>query len=61
MPRVVAAGLGAALQAADVATEFGTEAAQALLDRRRVLTRHAERGYYGTARRGDQAFDEAVT
>jgi hypothetical protein len=61
MPRVLAAGLGAALQAADVATEFGTEAAQALLDRHRALTRQVERGYHGAARRGDQAFDEAVT
>jgi hypothetical protein len=59
MPRVLAAGLGAALQAADVATEFGTEAAQALLDRHRALTRQVERGYHGAARRGDQALTDA--
>lgn len=59
-PRVLAAGIGALLDAADVAAELGPDAARALLARPQALARRAERRYHGAVERGDLAISQAT-
>jgi len=51
--RLLAAGLGAALQAVEVLTEFGAEAARVVIDRSRATAEEADRRYHQAAERGD--------
>lgn len=60
VPRMLAAGIGALVQAAEVASELGAESARAVLDRRRSMVRRAERGYREAATKGDQAIGQAA-
>jgi hypothetical protein len=55
VPRLLAAGLGAALQAADALVELGAEGASAAAVRGRAAVDVADRAYRGAARRGDLA------
>jgi hypothetical protein len=50
---LVAAGLGATLQAVEVLTEFGAEAARVVIDRSRTTASEADRRYHEAADRGD--------
>jgi hypothetical protein len=58
---VLVAGLGAALQAVEVLTEFGAEAARKVIDGSRAGAGRAERGYHEAARRGDLLIRRAVS
>lgn len=59
-PRVLLAGLGALLEAAEVMSELGAESARVLLAHRENLARRAERGYEDAVSRGDQALGQAA-
>ncbi|MEY9910639.1 hypothetical protein ABIA35_006883 [Catenulispora sp. MAP12-49] len=51
--RLFAAGIGSALQAVEVLTEFGAETARVVIDRGRATAGEADRRYHAAARRGD--------
>lgn len=57
---MLAAGLGALLQAADIASEFGAECAHVLLARTQALADRVEHGYHDAADRGDLAIGRAT-
>lgn len=50
---ILAAGLGATLQAVEVLTEFGAEAARVVIDKGRTTVTEADRRYHEAADRGD--------
>lgn len=60
VPRVLAAGLGAALQAADVLVEFGAEGATQAALKARSAAEAADRAYRAAARRGDLTLRRAA-
>ncbi|MEY9934975.1 hypothetical protein ABH926_009646 [Catenulispora sp. GP43] len=51
--KLFAAGVGAALQAVEVLTEFGAETARVVIDRGQATASEADRRYHAAARRGD--------
>ena len=60
IPRLVAAGVGVALEAVDALTELGVETVQATVTRARAVEREVDRRYHQAARRGDEAIGHAV-
>jgi hypothetical protein len=56
-----AAGLGAALQAVEVLTEFGAETARVVIDRGRTTVDQADRRYHAAAQRGDLLIKDVVS
>lgn len=57
---LLAAGLGAALQAVEVLTEFGAETARVVIDKSRATVSQADRRYRAAAYRGDLLIKGAV-
>lgn len=60
LPRLLAAGVGAAMEMVDALSELGVEAVQAALAKTRDVERGVDRRYHEAARRGDEMFGRAV-
>lgn len=60
LPRLVAASVGAAVEAVDALTELGVETVQAAVARTRAVERGADRRYHEAARRGDAVLGRAL-